>query len=91
MESAFQSCTNLTSIDLSNFKFNNPKVSFNYIFYGCINLKYVDISNFDFLSNTTYTLFSYDLPLEGTIIVKDENAKNKLNGNAWQWEIKYKK
>ena len=91
MESAFKRCTNLTSIDLSNFKFNNPNVSFNYIFLECINLKYIDISNFDFLSNTTYTLFDSDLPLEGTIIVKDENAKNKIKGQVKQWEIKYKK
>ena len=93
MESTFQNCYNLTSIDLSNFIINAPKVVFNYMFYSCINLKYIDISNFGFPSHGTgtYVVFNSDKPSKGTIIVKDENAKNKVRGQIPDWEIKYKK
>ena len=61
------------------------------MFYECKYLKYIDISNFDFLSNTSYILFSYNAPSGGTIIVKDENAKNIIKKQLGSWEIKYKK
>ena len=51
MGSMFESCSSLTSLDLSNF--NTSKVTnMNYMFHGCSGLTSLDLSNFD-TSNVT--------------------------------------
>ena len=91
MNNVFFGCSNLTSIDLSNFVFNNPISSVKQIFYGCESLKYVDISNFEFSSNySSYNIFDHLLPSNGTIIVKDEKVGNMVKDQLKNWEIKYK-
>ena len=46
MEAMFYNCSNLTSLDLSNFDTGKVTVM-NYMFYNCSNLTSLDVSNFD--------------------------------------------
>jgi len=52
MKYAFFECSELTSIDLSNFDTKNVK-SMESMFYGCKSLKSIDLSNFDTSSVTS--------------------------------------
>jgi len=91
LNNIFCGCSNLTSIDLSNFVFNNPISSVKSIFNSCRNLKYIDISNFEFSSNySSYNIFDNSLPSNGTLIVKDEKVGNIVKDQLKNWEIKYK-
>ena len=47
MESIFDNCTNLESLDLSSFCTKNI-INTMYMLIGCKKLKYIDLSSFDF-------------------------------------------
>ena len=51
MNSMFNSCSSLTSLNVSSFNTTNVR-GFNYTFYGCSNLKSLDVRHFD-TSNAT--------------------------------------
>ena len=46
MSSMFSSCSNLTTLDVSNFNTSNV-TNMNNLFYSCYSLKNLDVSNFD--------------------------------------------
>ena len=51
MNTMFQACNELISLDLSNF--NTSKVTdMSYMFYGCNKLKYLNLSNFSIKGKT---------------------------------------
>ena len=84
MYNMFYGCSSLISIDLSNF-IVNPNKNINKMFYECSNLIYIDISNFTFPLNSDPDLFDKNIPSNGTIIVKDKNAENKIKSKIPDW------
>ena len=52
MNGMFWNCSNLTSIDLSNFNIKQ-NIDVDILFFGCNSLKYINISRLIFEKNTT--------------------------------------
>ena len=73
MSSMFNSCSSLTSINLSNFNTNNVK-NMNSMFYGCSSLKSIDISNFN-CDNITKTYYMENM-FKGCNKLKIGNVKH---------------
>ena len=46
MNSMFDCCESLTSLDISNFDTKNV-IYFDFMFYHCVSLTSIDVSNFD--------------------------------------------
>ena len=76
MYSMFDGCSNLISIDLSNFK--SDKVNYmDYMFHGCTNLKEINIIGFKYIENISMKhIFEGIDKTKCTFIVIDENLKN---------------
>ena len=75
----FDSCYNLTSIELPNFKAKNL---YN-MFVLCPNLKYIDIQSLNCQFND-WTEYYYDLPSYG-IIKLNNDCSNSLPNQISNW------
>ena len=79
----FEDCSSLTSLDISNFKFQKEK-SLYFMFAGCKNLTYLNIKNLQ-ENHICYSIF-LDMPKNGTIFV-NKNLIKKVKQYLPYWNI----
>ena len=77
--SLFEYCSNLTSLDLSNFDTSNV-TNMSHMFDNCENLKTLDLSNFNTskVINMDYMFYSCNSLTTVKVINCDETTKNKI-------------
>ena len=85
MAHMFDSCSNLTSLDLSTFD-TSELTRIDYMFNKCRKLMFIDIRTFDFTKITSYinmvgTAANNGPPNNCLIIVKDDTAKTAITTN----------
>ena len=71
MDSMFNYCSRLTSINLSNFDTSHT-TNMASMFYYCYKLSSIDISSFTIADGISYIYMFYSLPSDGTITLKEE-------------------
>ena len=74
----FKNCSNLTSIDVSNFDTSNVNNMAN-MFYGCNLLTSLDVSNWDTGNVTNMDQMFYDCPLLTSLDVSNFDTSNVTN------------
>lgn len=75
MSSCFQSCRNITSLDLSDWN-TSSVTTMNSMFRANSNLQYLDIRNFTFNEGVDASWAFYDIPRNCEIIVKSQTEKD---------------
>ena len=80
MDSMFNECLNLKSLDLSTFQTNNVK-NMNSMFFGCSSLKTLDISNFNSKNVTNLNSMFDDLNKNCKIECKDAKLKSQIHSD----------
>lgn len=75
MSSCFQSCKNVTSLDLSDWD-TSSVTTMNSMFRANPNLQYLDIRNFTFSEDVDASWAFYNIPRNCEIIVKSQTEKD---------------
>lgn len=88
VDSTFQNCSSLTTIDTSHWSFNEKLTSISNIFSGCTKLQYIDVSNWNTgnISNFNSAFYNIGYNLTGdnyvTLDVSKWDMKNAVNLNS---------
>ena len=81
MDNMFRSCTDLTSLDLSNF--NTAKVEdMSYMFKSCYALTSLDLTSFNTAEVTNMTQMFYNSPALTTIYASDNFVMDKVTDSS---------
>ncbi len=75
MQSMFDGCSNLTSLDLSSFNTSKVK-NMSYVFYSCSNLTELNVSNFDTTNVTNMNAMFYSCGKLTSLDVSNFNTSN---------------
>jgi len=78
MNSMFYECSNLTTLDISNFNIEQV-TDMSFMFLGCRSLTTLDISNFNTEKVTNMSFMFYDCSSLTTLNVSDFDTKNVIN------------